>query len=287
MNSPSPSNSMRRGAFTLIELLVVIAIIGILIALLLPAIQQVREAGLRTQCTNNMKQIGIALHNYASANQEEFPSQAAKPPNHNGWIVEILPFVEQEGVYKIFEDNNWDSNIGGTTPIRMFYCPSEPQGFPILIPAYNNDAGTDYVGVAGLDYTDGLGIINTRKAVRVSWITDGTSNTVMVGERPPQPVTTWGRYSAYGNGSISGARLLDTLASQDGNKQPCPAPPYFFGAGPLSVYNPCSINQMWSNHRGGANFILGDGSVRYITYSAALIMPALATYNGGEVQPLP
>jgi prepilin-type processing-associated H-X9-DG protein len=265
---------------------VVIAIIGILIGLLLPAVQVVRASAAKTQCQNNLKQIGLALYNYES-NCQEFPSQAAKPPNHNGWMVEILPYIEQGSVYQIFQDNNWDPTASGTNPVKLYYCPAEPQGFPIRIPAYNNDAGTDYVGIAGLDYTDGLGVINRKRPVRVTEITDGTSCTVMVGERPPIPATTWGRYSAYGNGSVSGARLLDTLSATDGKGNPCPAPPYFFGAGPLNVSNLCSINQMWSNHTGGANFLVADGSVRFVNYSAALILPALATYAGGEEATIP
>ncbi len=286
MNSPSPSSPRRRGAFTLIELLVVIAIIAVLIGLLLPAVQKVREAASRMTCSNNMKQIGLALYQFEGVYQQ-FPTQAATPPNHNGWMVEILPYIEQDVVYNFFQANNWDSTAGGVIPVKTYYCPSDPQSYPILLKTYNGDAGTDYVGIAGLDYTDGLGIINPKAAVRVAQITDGTTNTVMVGERPPQDATGWGRYSAYGNGSISGARPITTLSGTDGNKNPCPPPPYFFGSGPLSVYNLCSINQMWSNHPGGANFIIADGSVRYIDYSAALILPALATYAGGEAQELP
>jgi prepilin-type N-terminal cleavage/methylation domain-containing protein len=287
MNSPCPSGLRKRGAFTLIELLVVIAIIAVLIGLLVPAVQKVREVAMRMKCSNNLKQIGLAIYNYES-NYEEFPSQATKPPNHSGWMVEILPFIEEEAVFQFFKQNNWDPTISGTLPVKLYYCPSEPQGFPIRIPAYNNDAGTDYVAVAGLDYTDGLGIINVKMPVRVVWIKDGTTNTVMVGERPPIPVTTWGRYSAYGNGSISGAKLLDTLWWTSNVKGvPCDPPPHFFGSGPLSTTDPCSINQMWSNHPNGANFLVGDGSVRYIGYSAALLMPALATYNGGEAVEIP
>ncbi len=286
MPGPSPSGPRRRGAFTLIELLVVIAIIAILIGLLLPAVQMVREAASKTQCTNNMKQIGLAIYNF-EATYQQLPSQATRPPNHSGWMVEILPYVEQEGVNQVFQQNNWDPTASGIHPIRLYYCPSDPQGFPILIPFYNNDAGTDYVGVAGLDYTDGKGIINTQMAITVNQITDGTTNTVMVGERPPIPASTWGRYSAYGDGSISGARLLATLGFQDPSGNPCPAPPYFFGDGPLSVWSQCSINQMWSNHVGGANFVMGDGSVRFISYSANQIMLALATYAGEEAVTLP
>jgi prepilin-type N-terminal cleavage/methylation domain-containing protein len=286
MHSPSPPGPRRRGAFTLIELLVVIAIIAILVGLLLPAVQKVREAASRTQCINNMKQIGLAIFNFEST-YGELPSQATRPPNHSGWMVEILPYIEQDAVNQVFQQNNWDPTASGIHPIRLYFCPSDPQGFPVLIPFYNNDAGTDYVGVAGLDYTDGLGIINTKKAIKVVWIADGTSNTVMVGERPPIPSTTWGRWSAYGDGSISGAKLLATLGFNDPSGNPCPAPPYFFGDGPLNVWSQCSINQMWSNHTGGANFVIGDGSVRFISYSARLIMPALATYAGGEAVTVP
>jgi len=286
MPGASPSGPRRRRAFTLIELLVVIAIIAILIGLLLPAVQMVREAASKTQCVNNMKQIGLAIYSFEGVYQQ-LPSQATRPPNHSGWMVEILPYIEQDAVYQVFQKNNWNPTTSGIHPVRLYYCPSDPQGFPILIPFYNNDAGTDYVGVAGLDYTDGLGIINTKKAIPVTAITDGTSNTVMVGERPPIPATTWGRYAAYGDGSISGARPLATLGFTDPSGNPCPAPPYFFGDGPLSVWSQCSINQMWSNHVGGANFVMGDSSVRFISYSAKLIMPALATYAGGEEVTVP
>jgi prepilin-type N-terminal cleavage/methylation domain-containing protein len=286
MNTPARLGSQKRAAFTLIELLVVIAIIAILIGLLIPAVQLVRESASRTQCTNNMRQIGIAVYNFESANQE-FPSQTATTAHHNGWLVGILPFVEQEGIYGMFQTNNWNADASGGTPVKLYYCPSDPQGFPIRIPARNNNCGTDYVAVSGLDYTDGLGIINPVRAVKAAWITDGASNTLLAGERPPAPVTGWGRYAAYGNGSASGTRLLDTLSAQDAAGNPCPPPPHFFGSGPLSVYNPCSVNQMWSNHRGGANFIIADGSVRFITYDAALIMPALTTYNGGETMVVP
>ena len=287
MKLPSAFAPRRRGAFTLIELLVVIAIIGVLIGLLLPAVQKVRETASRMTCGNNMKQIGLALYQFEGVSQQ-FPSQAATPPHHNGWMVEILPYIEQDVVYNFFQANHWDSTAGGVIPVKTYYCPSDPQSYPIILTLNRSgDAGTDYVGIAGIEYTDGLGIINPKAAVRVAQISDGTTNTVMVGERPPQDGTGWGRYSALTTGSTSGARPTTTLSATDGNNNPCPPPPYFFGSGPLSVYNLCSINQMWSNHPSGANFIIADGSVRFINYSAALIMRALATYAGGEVQELP
>ncbi len=217
----------------------------------------------------------------------ELPTHINQQPKKTGWLVLILPYVDQDSIYNNFSQNNWDPTKGGVEPIRLYYCPSEPQAFPILIPGHNNDCGTDYVAVAGWDYNDGKGIINTQKTIKMVNITDGASRTVMVGERPPIPSTTWGRYSAYAEGSISGAKLMTTLVYQDNLGNPCPPPPYYFGSGPLSVTNPCSVNYMWSNHPGGANFILGDGSVRFITYSAALIMPALTTYNGGESVQIP
>jgi prepilin-type processing-associated H-X9-DG protein len=273
----------------LIELLIVIGIIAILTGLLLPAVQAVRSAANKMRCGNNLHQIGLAIHQYHGV-FEEFPSQATKPPNHSGWMVEILPYIEEGTITEVFKKNNWDPTASGTIPVKLYWCPAEAQGYPIQIPAYNNDAGTDYVGVAGLNYTDGKGIINTQRAVRMGMVKDGSSNTLMVGERPPIPVTTWGRWSAYGNGSISGAKLLDTLCNKDqgpGKGNLCPPPPYFFGSGPLDVTNACSINQMWSHHSGGANFLIADGSVRFIGYSAALIMPALATYAGGEDVQIP
>src|SRR5262245_13259458 len=176
--------SRKRSAFTLIELLVVIAIIAILIALLVPAVQKVREAAARTQCINNLKQLGLGLHGYHDQNKK-FPNgywnQNLTGTTGTGdsytdawfsWIRCILPFVEQQQM------------LPDKTPLAVVQCPSEGRAKEIYQGAY---ALTCYTAVAGVSsYTDNKGIIlygSTSMYKKMQQITDGTSNTLLVGER--------------------------------------------------------------------------------------------------------
>ncbi|MFH1918527.1 MAG: DUF1559 domain-containing protein [Planctomycetota bacterium] len=196
-------SSSRRG-FTLVELLVVIAIIGILIALLLPAVQAAREAARRAQCTNNMKQIGLALHNYHDTHKT-FPPQAiwgvpntpeyqlgALPgPFHHTWCTFILPFMEQQPLYDTvdFLLPAWGQPIVGTR-VEGLHCPSDAGG--LEDPSQTSGIEyTNYPGSAGYHwwyptgYRRGLrdGVFNYVKQIRIAEIRDGTSNTAMVIER--------------------------------------------------------------------------------------------------------
>ncbi|HVL14206.1 MAG TPA: DUF1559 domain-containing protein, partial [Gemmata sp.] len=133
----------RRTAFTLIELLVVIAIIAILIGLLLPAVQKVREAAARLKCQNNLKQIGLACHNYADVNKGFPPSRIFSPYQH-GWGVFLLPYVEQNNLFRLYNMN--DHFFGATnaavieTPLAIYECPSTPNGRRMI--TINNRAGS-------------------------------------------------------------------------------------------------------------------------------------------------
>jgi prepilin-type processing-associated H-X9-DG protein len=140
-------------------------------------------------------------------------------------------------------------------------------------------------------YFDGLGVIgNSTGPNTVLSITDGTSNTVLAGERPPAIDSYWGWYFEVtgideNSGVQNAAGTGCYTADQNGN--PCTGP-YPYGGGPNTVINPCSFNYMWSPHTGGgANFVMADGSVRFINYSSSSVMPALATRAGGEVAMLP
>ena len=220
----------RRSAFTLVELLVVIAIIGILIALLLPAVQAAREAARRSQCTNNLKQLSLALHNYHDIHKCFPPGYITDGPNNRewGWSTFILPFVEEKPLHDALDINSWRlqdvtsgaaTNVDPTllqTPIEAFICPSaqsEPQN---MIKIRRQEAGpwgtSNYPGVVGLctigtdttgaDRTDrfnnvensGVLIPSTTGrddwAVKFAEISDGTSNTFAVGERSYQTSAT-------------------------------------------------------------------------------------------------
>jgi prepilin-type N-terminal cleavage/methylation domain-containing protein/prepilin-type processing-associated H-X9-DG protein len=278
-----------RPAFTLIELLVVIAIIAILIGLLVPAVQKVRESASRTQCANNMKQIGLALHTFHDTYKRlpygggSFTGFWTPDGKSSFWMVDILPFIEQKNVQKV-------GKTDATIPV--FYCPSDGRQ-PAIFSGWNPGYATHtYPGVAGLnsfDFPD-VGIFgwrNTNTGLKLVAIRDGTSNTIMVGERPPANDLFWGwfwssnidvicwavdnGYHAYGSG-------VDPITGQN---RTCPTPAYF---SPGDPNDNCAFNHFYSLHDGGANFTLGDGSVRFLTYdlgTTALLQ--LATYAGGEV----
>ena len=270
----------RHPAFTLIELLVVMAIIAILIGLLLPAVQKVREAASRAKCSNNLKQLALACHSYHDVNGR-FPGYygGTSAGNPNLWLPQILPYIEQNNIVQI---NKTDADI------PTLKCPSAPYVAP-----YGPYAGkywgiTNYLGVTGRrysDYTNGgdTGIIavypNTLKVTMVG-ISDGTSNTLLVGERPPSPDAYWGWYEFADFDSHLWAITQSGDAYLNG---PCPLPMYFQ---PGKINNPCDANHFWSQHAGGANFALADGSVRYFPYSVGTtVIPLMATRNGGEIVP--
>jgi prepilin-type N-terminal cleavage/methylation domain-containing protein/prepilin-type processing-associated H-X9-DG protein len=265
----------RRSAFTLIELLVVIAVIAILIALLVPAVQKVRSAADRAQCQNNLKQLALACHMYHDE-QKRFP-KVFDPVSAHSWMIVIMPYIEQQNLFTSVNANLKDI-------VGLYLCPSEPRESPIY---QNTYADHDYPAVSGIDYfpTDisNAGIINPHCKVKMADILDGTSTTLLVGERPFSTDLYYGWWVGYTVQDLaSGAANKLPVYPVDQGGKPCPAGPYYFGNGPNEVSNPCSFNQLWSCHAEGANFAFGDGSVRFLSYNAIAIMPALATYAGGE-----
>jgi prepilin-type N-terminal cleavage/methylation domain-containing protein/prepilin-type processing-associated H-X9-DG protein len=234
----------RRGAFTLIELLVVIAIIAILMGLLLPAVQKVREAAARLKCSNNLKQIGLALHNYHDTynglppglgaqndrtgmqpwTQSNVYQSATTPPNMRvqTWLVHILPFIEQASLKSQLSLNPRDvaaqgafgipdTDTASSMPVPTYQCPSEPRGV-IFSPnggSYRKSGLTWYAGVGGTDSGDPKwplsdGILFWRSKVTLQTIDDGTSNTLAAGERPPGATSLGVNYNGWWQG-------LDTI----------------------------------------------------------------------------
>lgn len=192
MNSIRDSRHLSRRAFTLVELLVVIAIIGILIAMLLPAVQMVREAARRTACLNNMRQIGLALLNYESA-QMRFPPGVVDDDDdltdalHSGWVF-ALPYLEQKNVFDRYDMNqDWKSasNLAvANIEIPVFNCPSN--GDPITLKGGIEGTTIDYALCKGpsaaLWRTKQVGIFDINSSTRMGDIRDGSSNTFLVGE---------------------------------------------------------------------------------------------------------
>jgi prepilin-type N-terminal cleavage/methylation domain-containing protein/prepilin-type processing-associated H-X9-DG protein len=241
---------MRRRAFTLIELLVVIAIIAILIGLLVPAVQKVRDSAARIQCSNNLHQIGIAMHSYHDT-QHYFPPAFARPSNW-GWAVWILPYVEQDNLYRQLNPDATTLGHNALTnnqEIKVYECPSDRVGV-------NNPYLSGY---AKNNYACSEQICDGGSAYQIKDITDGTSNTLMIGERDTlhQIGAVWaGRDTATGVNSVI-ARPTWPINTRYTGATPCCA-----GDGGCTRF-------AWSSlHTGnGANFVFCDASVHYLRAS--------------------
>ncbi len=296
----------RRG-FTLPELFVVIGIIGVLLALTMPAVMQVRDAAARVECSGNLRQIGLALQQHHNEHHV-LPAgcsyqNGADPQPHTGWCARILPYLERDGVWreavqafeqeKLFLRN--PPHAGLATVIRAFTCPSDSRthvanDFGILPGGFTLRAAfTSYLGVEGTNQFTKDGVLFLDSRVRMADLTDGTSNTLMLGERPPSYnlVLGWW-YAGWGQDKDGSAEMILGVNEINVNKvykTNCPTGPYQFQTG--HVDDPCSAFHFWSLHPGGAHFLFADGHVQFLKYSANPLMPALATRAGREQVELP
>jgi len=324
----------RRRAFTLIELLVVIAIIAVLIGLLLPAVQKVREAAARMSCQNNLKQLGLALHNYHDANNKLPPGGANDQAGFGGtgagsssqwgssWMVYILPQIEQSSLYNRWQFSSSSGAFNGNNnaaangvQIKTFFCPSSPMTkFPA--PSQPGASLANYVAISGSangiipGYTDsrinvmpcagivgGGGMLPPNGQVTLVSITDGTSNTIAIGEHSNYLIDTSGNKQEWRASQIWGWYL--------GVKSPGVPPNFDNNGGDDREPNMTTIRYQinytpsggWTNdianlgvgfggncvganiplnstHPGGANVVFGDGSVRFLSNSTPLLVLA-------------
>jgi prepilin-type N-terminal cleavage/methylation domain-containing protein/prepilin-type processing-associated H-X9-DG protein len=314
---------MRRAAnrgFTLVELLVVITIIGVLVALLLPAINMAREASRRTKCSNQLKQIGTAIQNYVTASQDPFPPGSPGPQMH-GLFTYLLPYLDEDSLYRTicgsYDKNNVTNNLtvagdpqNETTRyqrIAVYLCPSYTG--PTVFHKSDGDpadgAVTTYQGVGGAIVNKGENLTTSATygdipdngifrwgttACKMSDVVDGLSNTIAVSEfvhadrnmassysAPPGNVGGWmtGANALTSGEKCSGSyafKVLQHKINERVDRQPASGTGVPFNWLPFG-----------SNHSGGANFALADGSVRFINESASFsTLQALATVAGGE-----
>ena len=305
---------MRQRAFTLIELLVVIAIIGVLVALLLPAVQMARESARRMSCTNKLKQLSLACHQHHDV-YGVFPPGWVQSPftvpqaeivqGGHSYVAFILPYIEQDTLAKIYR---WEKRAQGpenqpvvTTQLKVMQCPSaEPNRWVTaeLDPLnYSYDGGKgacgDYAGVREIDSSladlnlvdrtaDYDGVLALNHLTRLAEITDGTSQTILIAECAGRP-KLWraGRLvpEAYAAGGVwaSGTLIFGLGSTRDGATQP----------------GSCAINctnnrEAYSFHHGGASAAFADGSVHFLKASLEMrVFARLATRAGGETVTIP
>jgi prepilin-type N-terminal cleavage/methylation domain-containing protein/prepilin-type processing-associated H-X9-DG protein len=270
--------SRPRCAMTLVELLIVIAIIAILIGLLLPAVQKVRDAAARMECTNHLKQIGLAFHTHHDG-RGAFPQGGTNVPPHSSgrpdfrpewsWAYHILPHLDQKSLH-----SEADHTVIDRTPLRTYYCPSRRA--PVCL---EDGAKIDYAGCAGTSPTGSNGIVaqGDRPMIRIADVTDGSSHTVMVSEK--QLNTQQCGFSPDDNEPYNRPGWNDDYeVYRVGNVPPAPD---------THTLSFSALTGFGAAHRSGFNVLMADGSVRHVSYS---VNPAAWTSacvrNDGQVAPL-
>jgi prepilin-type N-terminal cleavage/methylation domain-containing protein/prepilin-type processing-associated H-X9-DG protein len=328
----------RRSAFTLIELLVVIAIIAILIGLLLPAVQKVREAAARMQCANNLKQLALGAMNYAGANGDQFPAginvptstqypgqagtlsgfaatlfgPAPLPTQFVSWPEALFPYIEQGNLYNAlnltqrqYVNVDATGTKPGSQPVKTLLCPSDVglgtgavigfDGFVWGMTSYDGCAG-----VGPFDFwqnwstnTAVQGVFFVNSKVRITDVTDGTSNTFFFAERYHRDPAYDAAFGGGGPGSTIGTfggwPWTNNFAMEDltlsGGTQPINTQ---FQGTTVDPFGDLRLSVYGSGHTGGANFAMVDGSVHFLSNSTSIsVLAALSTRSGGEVVSLP
>jgi prepilin-type N-terminal cleavage/methylation domain-containing protein/prepilin-type processing-associated H-X9-DG protein len=314
------SRQTSQRAFTLIEVLMVIAIIAILILLLLPAVQGVRMAAVRAQCQNNLRQIGIACHSYHDQykhfpagldNRNGSPEFMSANQWYVSWMARLLPFADQnplsESIPAEYErlyypwgftvDGNHRPHEGLGFNMPLYKCAAESRDLfnsPVDTGYIETKiAFTSYLGSSGSVCGADDGILYNCSAVKMEMVKDGLSATLLVGERPPSADLIFGwwyagagyydlQYGQVGVGDvILGARENGYASATWNIGTSCPASKVNFQPG--RVDDPCDQVHFWSLHPGGSNFLFADGTVRFLSYEADSVLPALATREGSEL----
>ncbi|HUY88548.1 MAG TPA: DUF1559 domain-containing protein [Pirellulales bacterium] len=308
--------SHSRAAFTLVELLVVIAIIGVLLALLLPAVQAAREAARRSQCTNNLKQMGVACQNYHDVFRH-FPAGYLATVAYNNadhdttpgwsWAALLLPYVEQQNLHARINFSlpveNPVNAAAVQTMLPIFLCPSDQTpdaafavpdatGKPVVLAAPSSYACCTGPDVSAADGPTGLGVMFRNSGIRMGDIIDGTSTTIVIGER------AWANTNGIWPGAVNGGVVLRGQGNQNPGNVATTATAAILVQAHAHLINAIqeldgALDDFSSEHVGGAYFAFADGSVRFIHtipydfatgYTAdGLMLQAMGTRANGEV----
>jgi prepilin-type N-terminal cleavage/methylation domain-containing protein/prepilin-type processing-associated H-X9-DG protein len=321
-----PTNAALAGGFTLVEVLVVITIIGILIALLLPAVQAARESARRMQCNNQLKQLALAAHNYHASHNSFPPGVERSTSQKSSLFVFLLPYLEQGSLYELWKRPGADRVALAATVLASLVCPSDilpdnpvenkVSGRHYGLTSYGGNGGTRSFHPESPELkTDGVffevGLYSRparyQKAVRISDITDGTSQTLLFGERTHRDRNydsfaaqgweqTLGEYGywtgsggnlALGDVTLSSHAPLNYLVPIDYPNRASASPPANSLDG-FRYYADQRLCAFGSNHPGGANFALADGSARFLGDAIPLTaLRALSTREGSEIVSIP
>ncbi len=309
-----------RGGFTLIELLVVIAIISVLVSLLMPAVQQAREAARRTQCKNNLKQIGLGFHNFAATFNGKFPGNTTLFKNpaatawpfygmtspYGSWSTQILPYLDNGNLFVQYDSSkDWWDNTGGNASVAvfknpMYMCPTAPNPDRVMITTNTagftfNAASADYVGVGGIYDTSNTsanyhrGVMQAKVSAnptKVSDITDGLTNTVCVVEICDKP-NQWRAGKLFKDNSTQVFNCANCVNGQWASPNWNDLRGYSYDG--VTAFGPCVVNcsngaSIYSFHAGGAQVLMCDGSVQFLGASLSRdVLVALVSVNEGDI----
>jgi prepilin-type processing-associated H-X9-DG protein len=302
-----------RSGFTPLEIIIVLAVLALLTGLLLPAVQMIRAQAAKTACLNNLKQIGLAFQNYHADNQRLPPSVLQRfgyhsPPFYNltfpplcapfnndglygsywSWGVFLLPYLDEGNLFRQarFLERPWNQPISSYS-IKTYRCPADQRAESNFTNGYNV-ALTDYLAVNGTDQFTFDGVCAVNRTLTFDQILDGTSNTIMIGERPPSSTGWWGWWAGgMGDWPFMGTCdvILGVAERQYIPHDPFGHPSVTESFRPGALDDPGDVHRwhFWSLHTHGAHFLFADGSVRFLHYHLGNILRSLATYSGGEV----
>ncbi len=285
-----------RPGFSLIEVVVTIGLVALLMGLIITGVQKTRAAVLRTQCQSHLKQLALAAHqchDTSSTLPSGFNDLGGNSSRlYSGWQLSLLPYIDQSPAYLNAESDYRTRRLPSGPPphsglslqIALFVCPSDGRiRSPVFVISEQlTVAFTSYLGNCGRDCMNPDGVLYRDSRVGFSSITDGLSNTLIIGERPPGSDLRFGWwYAGYGQRRTGSADMI--LGVAESNLTPangCSAGPYEFIES--NTRDPCGVYHFWSLHNGGANFAMCDGSVRFVTYGGQRILIALSTAAAGD-----